>query len=151
MGNQGNIRVAQGVVAAALEGGDENDIGLHAHHHLGVEIAFDTYLHRAALSQLAVHGGVEEIARAGDARHERTGIQSNEVGELERGHADNAANGRLYRGIVLGNAGRMRAAGHKGKVIARCFGVLRVVHIQQAHAVCTIVYGIALGIGGSHL
>ena len=44
----------------------------------------------------------------------------------------------------------MRTAGHKGKVIARRLGVLRVVYVQQANAVGTIVYGVAFGIGGSY-
>ena len=44
----------------------------------------------------------------------------------------------------------MRTAGHEGEMIARRLGVLRVVYVQQANAVGTIVYGVAFGIGGSH-
>ena len=132
-------RLFERLVTAAFEGRDEDHVGRNAHHHLGVEVALDADLTRAAVLQLGVDLRVEEVACAGQTGHEVAAVEGDEVGELERSHADHLADGYLDPLVALRRP-EVTATRHKGIVVGTLRHLslfvllLRVLDINQPHA-----------------
>ena len=74
--------LADGIVAAALRGGDEDDVGIGSKNQFGVELAFHTNLDDAPVLSTLVDVFVEEVLRARDAFHDIVGIEYGEVRQL---------------------------------------------------------------------
>src|SRR5699024_11173353 len=69
MRHQRNAHFTHGIVSAALERRNEDDIGIHTHDHFIIKVPLDTYLSRFTLLQTFVHFFVEEMTGARDTHY----------------------------------------------------------------------------------
>ena len=67
VGDEGDAGLLDDVIASALEGRDEDDLGLSRQDELCVEIALHAYLDDASVFHARPHVLVEEVLRARDA------------------------------------------------------------------------------------
>ena len=140
MGHQGEVYLLHLLIAASLKGGDEDHVGVHAHDHLAVEVAFDTNLGGFARLDPFVHLLVEKMTCAGDARHEVACVQGDEVRELERGHAHAALDRCLDGCVSLWQSDGFCSSRDQSELIDRAFRLLWILDIDQAYTAFDILH-----------
>ena len=79
MGNQRDSYIFQYIISATLVRRNQNQIGVHTHHRLIIEIPLDSDFDRLARLQPVIHLFVEQMARAGDSHHPVQRLQLDEV------------------------------------------------------------------------
>ena len=125
VGHERDARLADGVVAAALRGRDEDDVRVGGENELRVELTLHTNLDDAAVLHSFEDVLVEEVLRARDAFHHVGGGEHGEVRQLKRGHADGALDGHPHLRV---------AVGHSGVFGADECEVVFLANIDQSHA-----------------
>ena len=131
MRDQRDADILQGLVSASFEGRDKDQVGVHAHDHLVVEIPFYADLGGLSAPEAFVHLFVEQMPGTGHPYDLVQFAQLDEIGQLQRGHADNTSDRRFDHGMRFGDAGGFRPSSDKRIMESRAFLILRVPDIQQ--------------------
>ncbi len=138
MGHQGNACFCKSVVTATLRGRHKNGVGLHGYDGLRVELPFYAYAQRLSIIEALLHILIEKMPRAGNAADAVQSVETDEVAQLQRGHAHEAPDGRGDGNISVGNGNSICLAGHQGDMVGRGTLVLRVLDIHQPHPVIPV-------------
>ena len=86
MRHQQDACLANGVIATALGGRDEDDVRIGSEYQLGIDITFHAYLDDAAVLDALADVLVEQVLRPRDALHHVVAFKEGEVRQLQGRH-----------------------------------------------------------------
>ena len=131
MWDQWDTDILQGLISAPFKRRNKDQVWVHTHDHLVVEIPFYADFGGLPTLETFVHLPIEQMPGTGHPYDLVQFAHLDKIGQLQRCHTDNTSDGCLDHSIRSRDAGRFRSSPDKRIMKSRTFLILRVLDIQQ--------------------